>query len=118
MLFIGYPKCSTCNKAYKFLQSKTNDVTYRDIKQDHPTFLELETWIKLSGKDINKFFNTSGNLYKSMNLKEKLPLMSNEEKLKLLSSDGMLVKRPILIDENQVLVGFKEEEYNQLFKEA
>lgn len=113
MKFICYPKCTTCKKAEKWLDD--NDIGYemRDIKTDNPTYDELNEWYNLSGLPLKKFFNTSGLLYKSMNLKEKLPTMSESEMLKLLSSDGMLVKRPLLIGDDFVLVGFKESEWEE-----
>ena len=111
MKFICYPKCTTCQKAKKFLDD--NGVAYelRDIKLENPTKEELTSWIEKSGLDVKKFFNTSGLLYKSMNLREKLPAMTDEEKIDLLSSDGMLVKRPILVTDTAVLVGFKEDQW-------
>ena len=114
MRFICYPKCTTCKKAEKWLDD--NDIGYemRDIKTDNPTYDELNEWYNLSGLPLKKFFNTSGLLYKSMKLKEKLPTMSDNEMLKLLSSDGMLVKRPLLIGDDFVLVGFKESEWEEL----
>ena len=111
MLFVCYPRCSTCKKAQKWLDEKGIGYTIRDIKEENPSYDELKTWYKKSGLDIKRFFNTSGQLYKSMSLKDKLPAMSEEEKLRLLSTDGMLVKRPILIDGDTVLVGFKEQEW-------
>ena len=111
--FICYPKCTTCQKAKKWLDD--NDIEYklRDIKEDNPTFEELSKWYKMSGLPLKKFFNTSGLLYKSMRLKDKLAIMSEEGQLKLLSTDGMLVKRPLLIGEGFVLVGFKEKEWSE-----
>lgn len=112
MLFIQYPKCSTCKKAEKWLEE--NDISYenRNIKEQNPTFEELKKWYGMSGLDIKKFFNTSGVLYKEMKLKDRLPEMKEEEKLRLLSTDGMLVKRPLLItDDGNVIVGFKETEW-------
>ena len=111
MLFVCYPRCTTCKKAQKWLDEKGIGYTFRDIKEENPSYDELKTWYKKSGLDIKRFFNTSGQLYKSMSLKDKLPAMSEEEKLRLLSTDGMLVKRPILIDGDTVLVGFKEQEW-------
>ena len=111
MLFVCYPRCSTCKKAQKWLDEKGIGYTFRDIKEENPSYDELKTWYKKSGLDIKRFFNTSGQLYKSMSLKDKLPAMSEEEQLRLLSTDGMLVKRPILIDGDTVLVGFKEREW-------
>lgn len=114
MLFVCYPKCSTCQKAKKFLETKNVDFTLRDIKINNPTKEELKKWIKLSGKDIDKFFNTSGLKYKELNLASKKKLLTDDEKLDLLALDGMLVKRPILVSNDLVLIGFKEEEYNKL----
>ena len=109
LLFVHYPKCTTCQKAKAWLDEK--DVAYDDrhIKEQNPTYEELREWHKKSGLPLRKFFNTSGLLYKSMKLKDKLPDMSEEEQLRLLATDGMLVKRPILVGENFVLVGFKPE---------
>lgn len=107
MLFIEYPKCSTCQKAKKWLTENGYSPECRNIKENPPTYEELSKWYNLSGLPLKKLFNTSGNLYKSMNLKEKLPVMSEEEQLRLLSSDGMLVKRPVIIDGQKVLFGFK-----------
>lgn len=114
MLFIQYPPCSTCQKAKKWLDGKGAEYTNRHIKEEKPTFEELKEWYAKSGLELKKFFNTSGLLYKSMNLKEKLPGMSEEEQLKLLASDGMLVKRPILVKDDTVLVGFKEAEWEKI----
>ena len=113
-LFIEYPKCSTCKKAKKWLE--TNNILFEDrnIIENNPTEKELKDWINKSGKEIKRWFNTSGLKYKSLNLKEKLPDMTYEEKIKLLASDGMLVKRPILITEKGILIGFKEEEWKDL----
>lgn len=111
MLLICYPRCSTCKKAQKWLDEKGIAYTYRDIKEENPSFDELKAWVEKSGLDIKRFFNTSGLLYKSMSLKDKLPSMSTEEKLTLLSSDGMLVKRPIVVTDDAVLVGFREQEW-------
>lgn len=109
--FICYPKCTTCQKAKKWLDDNKIEYELRDIKLDNPTFEELTAWYKLSGLPIKKFFNTSGLLYKSLDLKNKLPEMTEEEMLTLLSTDGMLVKRPLLIGDDFVLIGFKEEEW-------
>ena len=111
MQFICYPKCTTCQKARKWLDA--NGVAYdeRHIKDNNPTVDELEAWHKQSGLPLKRFFNTSGLQYKALNLKEKLPAMSEEEQFKLLASDGMLVKRPLLIGDGFVLVGFKEDEW-------
>ena len=111
MLFVCYPRCSTCKKAQKWLDEKGIEYTFRDIKEENPSFDELKAWYEKSGLDIKRFFNTSGLLYKRMALKDKLPSMSVEEKLTLLSTDGMLVKRPILVSDDAVLVGFKEQEW-------
>ena len=111
--FICYPKCTTCQKAQKWLDDNKIEYTLRDIKEDNPRFEELIAWYKTSGLPIKKFFNTSGLLYKSMDLKTKLPDMSEEEQLKLLSTNGMLVKRPIVIGKDFVLVGFKENEWSE-----
>ena len=111
MLFIQYPPCSTCQKAKKWLDEKGIVYTDRHIKQNNPSYEELKTWHAKSGLPLKRFFNTSGLLYKSMNLKEKLPAMTEEEQLRLLASDGMLVKRPLLVTEDAVLVGFKEAEW-------
>ena len=111
--FICYPKCTTCQKAKKWLDDIKIEYELRDIKEDNPSLEELTAWHKMSGLPLKKFFNTSGLLYKSMELKDKLPTMSEEEQLKLLASDGMLVKRPLVIGDNFVLVGFKESEWNE-----
>ena len=109
--FICYPKCTTCQKAKKWLDEKGIAYELRDIKTDNPSVQELAEWHKKSGLPLKRFFNTSGLLYKSMELKTKLPTMSEEEMLALLATDGMLVKRPLLIGEDFVLVGFKEAEW-------
>ena len=114
VLLIGYPKCSTCKNASKFLEEKKIEYEYRNIVEECPKKEELKIWIKQSGYPIRKFFNTSGILYKSLNLKEKMEHLSDEEKLDLLSSNGMLIKRPILINGDQVLVGFKKEEWEKI----
>lgn len=111
--FICYPKCTTCQKAKKWLDGNKIEYTLRDIKEDNPSIEELTTWYKMSGLPLKKFFNTSGLLYKSMELKTKLPTMSEDEQLKLLATDGMLVKRPLVIGEGFVLVGFKESEWSE-----
>ncbi len=111
MLFIEYPKCTTCQKAKKFLTENNVNFTARHIKEDNPSYDELKSWYEKSGLPLKRFFNTSGLLYKSMDLKNKLPQMSEDEQLKLLSTDGMLVKRPILITETKILVGFRENEW-------
>ena len=102
MLFLEYPKCSTCKKAKNFLDSKGADYEDRHIVENNPTAEELKQWHEMSGLDIKKFFNTSGMLYKSMNLKDKLPQMSLEEKYQLLATDGMLVKRPLVVGDDFV----------------
>ena len=111
--FICYPKCTTCQRAKKWLDDNKIEYELRDIKLDNPSFEELTEWYNKSGLPIKKFFNTSGLLYKSLDLKNKLPKMSEEEMLKLLATDGMLVKRPLLIGDNFVLVGFKEIEWQK-----
>ena len=107
MLFVWYPKCTTCKKAKKWLDENGKDYELRDIKEQNPTYEELKEWHQKSRLPLKKFFNTSGMLYKEMKLKDKLPAMSEEEQLELLATDGMLVKRPILVTEDKVLVGFK-----------
>ena len=111
MLFVNYPKCSTCKKARKFLEEKGVAFEDRDIKEQNPTVEELKEWIAKSGLPVKKFFNTSGLLYKSLELKDKLPNMSEQEMIELLATDGMLVKRPILVSEDKVLVGFRQAEW-------
>ena len=111
--YICYPKCTTCQKAQKWLDDNKIEYELRDIKLNNPTFEELTEWYKKSGLPLKKFFNTSGLLYKSMELKTKLPNMTEDEMLKLLATDGMLVKRPILVGDNFVLVGFKENEWKE-----
>ena len=114
-LFIEYLKCSTCKKAKKWLESNGIDFKDRNIAEDTPTKEELKKWIEESGQDIKKFFNTSGLKYKELNLKDKLPSMSYEEKIELLASDGMLIKRPLLITKNKILIGFKQKEWEERF---
>ena len=109
--FICYPKCTTCQKAKKWLDDNGIEYEMRDIKADNPSLDELKSWYALSGLTLKKFFNTSGLLYKSMELKDKLPSMTENEMLSLLATDGMLVKRPLLVSEDFVLVGFKETEW-------
>ena len=111
MLLICYPKCTTCQKAKKWLESQGIAYTERNIAEENPTYAELKEWYKKSGLPLKSFFNTSGLLYKSMQLKDKLPEMSEEEQLKLLATDGMLVKRPLVVDGDNVLTGFKEAEW-------
>ena len=113
MLFLQYPPCSTCKKAKAFLDEQGASYTARHIKEENPSYEELKAWVEMSGLPLKKFFNTSGLLYKSMNLKEKLPTMTEEEQLRLLASDGMLVKRPILVTEKAVLTGFREEAWKK-----
>lgn len=113
MLFLCYPKCSTCTKARKWLESKGAEFEIRDIKTDNPTAEELKTWYKMSGLPLKRFFNTSGNLYKEMKLKDRLPQMSEEEQIELLATDGMLVKRPIVVEGETVLTGFREKEWEE-----
>lgn len=115
-LFLWYPKCSTCKKAYQRLQELKIPIQVRDIKENNPTKEELSKWWKKSGIELKKFFNTSGLIYKELNLKEKLPTMSEEEQLELLSSNGMLVKRPILIMNDKIIIGYKEKEYGEVPK--
>ena len=114
MLFIQYPPCSTCQKAKKWLDENGIPYTQRNIKEENPTYEELKKWYSMSGLPLKKFFNTSGLLYKSMNLKEKLPAMTEEEQLLLLASDGMLVKRPLIVNGETVLTGFREAEWETL----
>ena len=114
--FICYPKCTTCQKARKWLDENSIEYEFRDIKTENPTLAELTAWYKLSGLPLRKFFNTSGLLYKSMELKIKLPNMTDEEMLELLAADGMLVKRPLAIGDDFVLVGFKEAEWEEKLK--
>lgn len=112
-LFVCYRRCSTCAKARTWLQSRGIHVHERDIKGDNPTYAELDAWQERSGLPVKRFFNTSGQLYRSMELSRKLPGMSREEALRLLATDGMLVKRPILVDGSNVLVGFRQPEWEQ-----
>ena len=114
--FICYPKCTTCQKARKWLDENNIAYEVRDIKTENPSIEELTAWYKLSGLPLRKFFNTSGLLYKSMELKTKLPAMTDEEMLALLATDGMLVKRPLAIGDDFVLVGFKEAEWVEKLK--
>ena len=113
-LFIEYPKCSTCQKAKKWLEQNNIEFKDRHIVENNPTKEELKKWIKQSGYDIKKFFNTSGMKYKELNLKEKLPNMTDDEKIQILSTDGMLVKRPLIVTDDLILVGFREKEWEQL----
>lgn len=114
MLFICYPKCSTCQKAQKWLDEHNISYETRHIVEDNPTFEELKHWHESSGLPLKKFFNTSGMLYKEQHLKDRLPTMSEEEQLQLLATNGMLVKRPLLIDADRVLTGFREKEWQEL----
>ena len=116
MIFIEYPKCSTCQKAKKWLDENGFQYQDRHIKEQNPSFEELKEWYEKSSLPLKRFFNTSGLLYKSMNLKEKLPLMSEEEQLALLASNGMLVKRPIVVCDNLILIGFREKEWEERLK--
>lgn len=113
MLFVCYPKCSTCKKAQKWLDENGKNYEIRDIKTDKPTEDELAEWWEKSGLPLKRFFNTSGNLYKEMKLKDRLPGMSEADQISLLATDGMLVKRPILVSEDKVLVGFREKEWEE-----
>ncbi|MBO5072849.1 MAG: arsenate reductase family protein [Eubacterium sp.] len=113
MLFVEYPKCSTCKKAKKWLDEHAVSYTDRNIKEDNPSAEELKQWHERSGLPLKRFFNTSGMLYREMGLKDKLSAMSEEEQIALLASDGMLVKRPILVTEDQVRVGFREKEWEE-----
>ena len=116
VLFLEYPKCSTCKKAKKWLEDNSVEFTDRHIKDENPTAEELSEWHKKSGLPLKKFFNTSGVLYKELKLKDKLPEMSEQEQLELLATDGMLVKRPLIVGENFVLVGFKEAVWEKIKK--
>ncbi len=111
MLFLEYPKCSTCQKAKKWLDAHNITYTDRHIVESNPSYEELKMWYEKSGLPLKRFFNTSGLMYKDMQLKDKLPIMSEEEQLKLLATNGMLVKRPLIVDESIVLTGFKETEW-------
>ena len=113
MLVLAYRKCSTCVKALKWLEDNNIEFTERPMKEENPTYEELKKWYEMSGLPLKKFFNTSGLLYKDMKLKDKLPEMSDEEQLQLLATDGMLVKRPLVIGEDFVLTGFKENEWKE-----
>jgi arsenate reductase len=113
-LFIQYPPCSTCQKAKKWLESQGVAFTDRHIKEQNPSYEELKAWYEKSGLPLKRFFNTSGLKYKELNLKEKLPTMTEEEQLRLLATDGMLVKRPILVTEDRVLTGFKESQWEEV----
>lgn len=116
MLFLQYPPCSTCKKAKNWLDVHQISYTDRHIKENNPSYEELKDWYQRSGLPLKRFFNTSGLLYKSLNLKDRLPNMTDEEQLRLLASDGMLVKRPLLITEDRVLTGFQEAQWTELLK--
>lgn len=116
MLFVYYPRCSTCQKAKKWLDENNLKYTERHIVEDNPTYEDLKDWYSRSGLPLKKFFNTSGLLYKDMKLKDKLPAMSEDEQIKLLASNGMLVKRPVLVNGDTVLLGFKEAEWAEKLK--
>ena len=113
MLFLCYPKCTTCQKAKRFLEENNVPFTLRDIKTERPSYEELKSWQQKSGLPVKRFFNTSGLQYRALDLKDRLPQMSDEEQLRLLATDGMLVKRPLLITDNAVLVGFRETEWKE-----
>ncbi len=113
ILFVEYPKCSTCQKAKKWLLAHEIAFEDRHIAEQNPTEEELKEWIARSGLEVKKFFNTSGLKYKELGLKDRLPVMSDEEKIRLLSGDGMLVKRPLVVTEDRVLVGFKEAQWEE-----
>ena len=115
MLFICYPKCSTCQKARKWLDAQGISYEERHIAENNPTAEELKSWQSKSGLPLRRFFNTSGMKYRELGLKDKLPAMSETDQLDLLASDGMLVKRPLLVTEDKVLVGFRESEWSELF---
>ena len=116
MLFLEYPPCTTCKKAKKWLDD--NGISYEDrhIKENNPTYEELKAWYEKSGLPLKKFFNTSGLQYRALELKDKLPGMSEEEQLRLLATDGMLVKRPLVVTDDAVLTGFKEADWEKLLK--
>ncbi len=114
MLFLCYPRCSTCQKAKKWLNEQGKKYTERHIVENNPTYEELKKWYEISGLPLKKFFNTSGLKYKELQLKDKLPNMSEDEMLKLLAADGMLVKRPLLVNDNKVLVGFKQAQWEEM----
>ncbi len=114
--FIWYPKCSTCQKAKKWLDENGVEYTLRDIKEENPTYGELKKWYNEGDLELKKFFNTSGLLYKQMELKNKLPSMTEEEQIRLLATDGMLVKRPIIVSDSFILTGFKEKDWEEKIK--
>lgn len=115
MLFLEYPKCSTCRKAKQWLEEREVEFTDRNIREENPARKELEQWVRRSGLPLKRFFNTSGLLYKELHLKERLAQMTEEEQLDLLASDGMLVRRPLLITEDWILIGFRKEEWEKAF---
>ena len=117
MLFLQYPPCSTCKKAKNWLDAHGASYTDRHIKENNPSYEELKAWYERSGLPLKRFFNTSGLAYKSLNLKERLPEMTEEEQLRLLASDGMLVKRPLLITDSAVLPGFKEAQWAEVIED-
>jgi len=114
MLFLCYPRCSTCQKAKKWLDEQGKKYTERHIIENNPTYEELKLWYEMSGLPLKKFFNTSGLKYKELQLKDKLPTMSEDEMLNLLATDGMLVKRPLLVKDDKVLVGFKQAQWEEM----
>lgn len=116
MVVLVYRKCSTCIKALKWLEENNIEFTERPMKEENPTYEELKEWYERSGLPLKKFFNTSGLLYKDMKLKDRLPSMTEEEQLQLLATDGMLVKRPLVVADDYVLTGFKEEEWEEKMK--
>ena len=116
MIFLEYPRCSTCKNAKKWLDAHGISYSDRHIKEQNPTYDELRAWHIRSGMPLKKFFNTSGLLYQSMNLKEKLPSMTEDEQLRLLASDGMLVKRPLVVSDDLILIGFRPEEWERALK--
>ena len=116
MLFLEYPPCTTCKKARKWLEDNGIAFDARHIKENNPTYEELKSWYEKSGLPLKKFFNTSGLQYRALELKDKLPAMTEEEQLRLLSTDGMLVKRPLVVTETAVLTGFKEADWEKLLK--
>ena len=116
MLFLQYPPCSTCKKAKKWLDDNGIVYTDRHIKEENPTYEELKSWLQSSGLPLKKFFNTSGLQYRALELKDKLPTMTEEEQLRLLAADGMLVKRPLVVTETTVLTGFKAEDWEKKLK--
>ena len=112
-IFIQYPKCSTCKNAQKWLNENNIEYEARNIIEDTPTFEELKEWIKISGLPLKKFFNTSGMLYRELNLRERLAELEEDEQIRILSSNGMLIKRPILVNENKILIGFNKKEWEE-----